>query len=137
MRWADGETATPIACQSSSIFEQFRTRRAEKARSYVEGTLHRAGLQGAIPLRILDVRRSERRGSRALVSDEDGRTFEAWFWWYQAVRDELVICSEASGGASDGTVEYGNEKERGVIDRVPRDVMQRYLRSDASGSTRT
>ncbi len=91
-----------------------------------------------VPLRVLDVRRSERRGSRALVSDEDGRAFEAWFWWYQAVRDELVICRAASGGATDGTVddavEYGNEKERGVIDRVPRDVMQRYLRSDASGS---
>jgi hypothetical protein len=120
--------------QPRVIFDRFRIRSAEKARSHVEGTLHRARVQGVIPLRVLDIRRSERRGSCALVADEDGRTFEAWFWWYQAVRDELVICREASGDASDGTVddavEFGNEKQRGVIDRVPRDVMQRYLRSD-------
>ena len=82
---------------------------------------------------MLDVVRSERKGSCAVVVDEDGTTAHAWFWWYQAKRGELVICraeaDDADDPSGDAGVAYGNKDRRGVVDRVPRDVMVLYLRS--------
>ncbi len=69
--------------------------------------------------------------------DLDGTTSSAWLWWYQAKLGELVICEQPSGAVRDGAVEYGTEDERGVIDRVPRDIVDRYVRAvtpdDADG----
>lgn len=83
------------------------------------------------PLRVLDVVKSQRKGSTARVVDEDGQTFDAWLWWYQASADELLVCRLMTGAdparCVDGIVHVGTEDERGVIDRVPRDIMRHYF----------
>ncbi len=59
------------------------------------------------------------------------RPVDAWFWWYQAKIGELVVCRNPGdvGRAvlHDDRIAIGTERERGVIDRVPRDVMNSYL----------
>jgi hypothetical protein len=106
----------------------------------VDGTLHRARELGVTALRILEVVHSERKGCRAIVIDEDGGMLDAWFWWYQASDGELVICREDAADTTDpsgiATLSYGDELRRGVIDRVPRDVMALYLRSQLLESER-
>ena len=106
----------------------------------MDGTLHRARELGVTALRILEVVHSERKGCRAIVIDEDGGMLDAWFWWYQASDGELVICGQDADDAPDpggiATLSYGNELRRGVIDRVPRDVMALYLRSQLLESER-
>jgi hypothetical protein len=117
------------------MFNRLQRRSEEKARASVEGTLARSLQHDLTPLRILEVTHSERKGSRATVVAEDGGTFEAWFWWYQATRGEMVICRRDTDVAADpggiAAVFFGNRRRRGVIDRVPRDVMERYLRDQS------
>ena len=119
---------------------RLQTRRLEKARAYVDGTLHRARELGVIALRVLEVVHSERKGCRVIVIDEEGAMLDVWLWWYQASNGELVICREDADDAADpsaiATLSYGDEHRRGVIDRVPRDVMALYLRSQLLESER-
>jgi len=89
---------------------------------------------------VLEVVHSERKGCRAVVVDDGGAMHDAWFWWFQASDGELVICRAEPDDAADpsgaATLSYGNEQRRGVIDRVPRDVMASYLRSQLLESER-
>jgi len=106
----------------------------------VDGTLHRARERGVRALRVLEVVHSERKGCRVIVIDEEGGMLDVWLWWYQASNGELVICREDADDATDpsgtATLSYGDEHRRGVIDRVPRDVMALYLRSQLLESER-
>ena len=122
------------------ILRRLRTRRMDKARAHVEGTLHRAHELGVTALRILEVVHSERKGCRAVAVDEDGGIADVWFWWYQASDGELVICrredDDAADPSGDASTSYGNRRRRGVIDRVPRDLMRLYMRSQLERSDR-
>ncbi|MFT5027175.1 MAG: hypothetical protein ACI9CV_001940 [Ilumatobacter sp.] len=106
----------------------------------MDGTLHRVRELGVTALRVLEVVYSERKGCRAIVIDEGGAMLDVWFWWYQASDGELVICREGAHDAADpggiAALSYGDEQRRGVIDRVPRDVMALYLRSQLLESER-
>lgn len=117
-----------------------QTRRLEKARAHVDGTLHRVKELGVTALRVLEVVHSERKGCRAIVIDEGGAMLDVWFWWHQASDGELLICREDADDAADpsgiAALSYGDEQRRGVIDRVPRDVMALYLRSQLLESER-
>ncbi len=79
-------------------------------------------------MRVIEVVASKRRGSEAMVVDEDGQTGRTWFWWYQAKVGEIVVCR--NWVAIDGVLHVGSERERGVVDRVPRDIVDAYRRSD-------
>lgn len=79
---------------------------------------------------MLEVVASKRKGSEALVVHEDGRTARAWFWWYQSKVGELVVCSEPA--MRDGSLHVGDEDRRGVVDRVPRDIMETYRRAESA-----
>ena len=94
----------------------------------MEGTLERARLHDLTVLRVLEVEESRRKGSAAVVVDEDGGTCSAWFWWYQAKVGELVVCSGSS--VVDGVLQVGDESRRGVVDRVPRDIVDAYRRAE-------
>jgi len=120
--------------QPRDIFTRLRTRLDERAVAHVEGTLKRVRARNLVALRVLDVEHSERKGSRARVLDLDGWTSSVWLWWYQAKLGELVICHQPSGSARDGAIEYGTEEQRGVLDRVPRDIVNRYVRAVAPGA---
>jgi hypothetical protein len=102
--------------------------------------LHRARALDVSALRVLEVVHSERKGCRAMVIDDDGGMVEVWLWWYQAVDGELVICREVADDAPDpngvATLSFGNGQRRGVIDRVPRDVMALYLHAQLLESGR-
>ena len=106
----------------------------------MDGTLHRAGELGVRALRVLEVVHRERKGSKVMVIDEEGGMVDVWLWWYQASDGELVICREDADDVTDpsGTamLSSGDERRRGVIDRVPRDVMALYLRSQLLQSER-
>lgn len=97
----------------------------------MEGTLERARRHDLTTLRVLDVVESKRKGSTAMIVDEDGRTGNAWFWWYQAKVGELVVCAGSS--TIDGVLQVGSEKQRGVVDRVPRDIVEAARRADPAG----
>lgn len=113
------------------MFDRLRQRRIDKAVAYVEGTLVRSAEQDLTPLRVFEVIKSERKGSKAMVIAHDGRTFTAWLWWYQAKTGELLICRESDmqdvPPGHDDAESIGNARERGVLDRVPRDVMDLYV----------
>jgi len=116
---------------------RLQTRRLDKARAHVDGTLHRARELGVRALRVLEVVHSERKGCRVIVIDEEGGMLDVWLWWYQASNGELVICREDADDAADPSgIATGDEHRRGVIDRVPRDVMALYLRSQLLESER-
>ena len=117
--------------QPRTILARLRHRLDHRAVAHVEGTLKRVRARNLVALRVLDVEHSERSGSSARVHDLDGATSTVWLWWYQAKLGELVICEQPSGAFRDGAVEYGTEDERGVIDRVPRDIVHRYVRAVA------
>lgn len=106
----------------------------------MDGTLYRARELGVRALRVLEVVHSERKGCRVIVIDEEGGMLDVWLWWYQASNGELVICREDADDAIDpsgiATLSYGSHHRRGVIDRVPRDVMALYLRSQLLESER-
>jgi hypothetical protein len=122
------ETCRTLSCHARCIvFRRFQLRRAERAVAYVDGTVERARLHDLTPLRVLEVVTSKRKGSEALVVHEDGQTAQAWFWWYQAKVGELVVCQEPA--VRDGTLHIGDENRRGVVDRVPRDIMDTYRRA--------
>jgi len=93
-----------------------------------------------IALRVLEVVHSERKGCRVIVIDEEGGILDVWLWWHQASNGELVICREEADDATDpsgiATLSCGDEHRRGVIDRVPLDVMALYLRSQLLESER-
>ena len=121
--------------QPPFIFTRLRTRLDERAVAHVEGTLQRVRAHGLVALRVLDVEHSERKGSCVRVLDLDGWTSSVWLWWYQAKLGELVICEQPSGAVRDGAAEFGTEDRRAVIDRVPRDIVRRYVRATPRSST--
>lgn len=106
----------------------------------MDGTLYRARELGVRALRVLEVVHSERKGCRVIVIDEAGDMLDVWLWWYQASNGELVLCREDSDDSADpggiATLSFGDQHRRGVIDRVPRDVMALYLRSQLLESER-
>lgn len=120
------------------MFDRLRQRRTNKAVAYVEGTLTRSAEQNLTPLRVFEVIKSERKGSKAMVIAQDGRTFTAWLWWYQAKTGELLICRESdthdTPPGHDDAESIGNDRERGVLDRIPRDVMDLYVAATSSNS---
>lgn len=113
------------------MFSRLRQRRIDNAVAYVEATLVRASENDLTPVRVFEVIKSERKGSKAMLIARDGRTFTAWLWWYQAKAGELLICRESDKQdlppGHDDAESIGNRRERGVLDRIPRDVMDLYV----------
>ncbi|MFK7920007.1 MAG: hypothetical protein AB8G14_18170 [Ilumatobacter sp.] len=118
------------------MFSRLQNRRIGKAVAYVEGTLARCADNDLTPVRVFEVVKSERKGSKAIVIAQDGRTFTAWLWWYQTKVGELIICepptSDAQPAGHPDAVSIGNVEVRGVVDRIPRDVMDLYVASTSA-----